>query len=97
MNDTEFRKRGFLPVACIMHADKDRGAVGRVIVKKKRKGMGPAYFVAALFLIRGKLAYGDAVEITREQAAESQKVAFRLTAGSRKHKFTVPGVNRQGI
>lgn len=84
MNDTEFRKRGFLPVACIMHADKDRGTVGRVIVKKKRKGSGPAYFVAALFLIKGKLAYGEAVEITPAQAEESQKVAFLIDSRSPK-------------
>lgn len=76
MNDAEFKKAGFLPVACIMHAGKTHGAIGRAIVKKPRKGCGPQYYVAALFKIKGKLAYGQPVEITAEQAAESQKIAF---------------------
>lgn len=78
MNDAQFKAQGFLPVACIMHAGKTHGAIGRAIVKKPRKGAGPRYYVAALFKIKGKLAYGDPLEITPEQAAESQKIAFSL-------------------
>lgn len=78
MNDAEFKKAGFSPVACIMHAGKLNGAIGRAIVKKTRKGRGPQYYVAALFKIKGKLAYGQPVEITAEQAAESRKIAFLL-------------------
>jgi len=78
MNDAEFKAYGFLPVACIMHAGKTHGAIGRAIVKKTRKGRGPQYYVAALFKIKGKLAYGQPVEITAEQAAESRKIAFLL-------------------
>lgn len=76
MNDAQFKAQGFLPVACIMHAGKTHGAIGRAIVKKPRKGAGPRYYVAALFKIKGKLAYGDPLEITPEQAAESQIIAF---------------------
>lgn len=78
MNDAQFKAQGFLPVACIMHAGKTHGAIGRAIVKKPRKGAGPQYYVAALFKIKGKLAYGQPVEITAEQAAESRKIAFLL-------------------